>query len=144
MAGINVHDYISEIRAQNSSAVVNSDGCGFIVSVISREWAGMPNSYFFGVGKLNIFLGQGPSCAFWSEGAFKEILNFLLAEIDTYSIDEELNKKALYPVLKKIIDRHEEEGSRAYIAHIDSLKDIMSEFKPRISSGYRCLKSWDA
>ncbi len=131
MAMINIPDYLSEIKMIAHRPVGNSDGCGFIITLISREFAGMPNSFFLGVGKLSMLIGNGGACAFWSKDVFNEVVKLLSAEIDAYSIGETLNEKALRPVISEIIERNKETGEFMYEEYMDHLRDIMSEMSSK-------------
>ncbi len=130
---VHIPDYQHEIKLFHQCPIANSDGCGFIVSVQERYYAGMTNCVFLSVGKLELLMGRGGSTIFWSIDVFNETVNLLRDQIDAYSIGETLNTKALRPVLQTIIDRHAETGEIEYKQHREMMHELMSELRAHAS-----------
>jgi hypothetical protein len=124
-----------------SIPIANSDGCGFIVRFISRQFAGLPNAYFIAVGKHEWYIGSGQPVAFWGPEVFESVKALLLQEIDTYSIDETLNVKALGPIITSIISDCQEIGEVKYDEMIENLRESQAEYASSFnwnSSDYFC------
>lgn len=111
-----------------SFPAVNSDGCGFIVRLFSKELAGIPTAYFVSVGKHEWYIGSGRKAAFWGPEVFESVKARLLKDIDTYSIEETLNVKALTPIIEAIISNSKEVGEIRYDEALERLEEERAEY----------------
>ena len=125
---MNAYSVRTEFNDLLAFPVANSDGCGFIVRFLSKQLAGMPIAYFIAIGKHEWYIGTGKITAFWGPDVFEFVKNLLLKEMDTYSIDEVLNAKALDPIIESAITNCKEVGELKYDKMMEDMQESLAEY----------------